>query len=70
MVLSLDSINERFHKIDQCFRCASIGYFYSVIASVFIDSEDEVLKINQVLCLKGFLVINIDSVQYFFDMVL
>jgi hypothetical protein len=43
IVLSLGSTNERFYKIDQCFRCTIISYFYSVIPSAFIDSKDEIL---------------------------
>jgi hypothetical protein len=43
IILSLNSINENFHKIDQCFRYTNIDYLYPAVASAFIDNEDEVL---------------------------
>jgi hypothetical protein len=62
IILSLDSINERFYKIDQCFRYTSIDYFYPVVTSAFIDNEDEILKIKQIFCFERFSVINVDLV--------
>jgi hypothetical protein len=70
LLLSLDSINKRFHKIDQCFRYASISYLSPAVANAFIDSKDKIPKINQVLYFEESSIISINSVQYFFDIML